>query len=127
MEPNRLKHFRIAAGLSVAELAAKANLTIGNLYRLEAFRGGPAKDSTMAKLSKALDVPEADLFPVLEARVRRAIVALPSTSWEVAVRCPKCQGRFSVAVAEGVPDPTDPGVGCPHCGFTQVVSLRRGS
>ena len=126
MGPNRLKHFRVNAGLSVAELAAEAVLSADVIYRIEAGRGkGPAL-STMTKLATALGVDEDKLFPMPTVKPKKTRWAPSDMTWDVILACPKCRERFRVLVSEGTPEPGE-GVVCPYCGFTQVIALRRGS
>ncbi|HDT13902.1 MAG TPA: XRE family transcriptional regulator [Candidatus Aminicenantes bacterium] len=129
MEENRLKHFRIVAGLSVAELAAKAKITPANIYRIEGLRGKRVRLSTMTKLAKALGVSEARLFPTAEIKAApgKSAPARALTRWEIIIRCPKCLHRFRLEVTEGEADPIEGMVICPVCAFSQTISLRRAS
>lgn len=125
MEENRLKHFRILAGLGVVHLGNISGVSYHTIYRIEAGYG--AQQRTMAKLSKALDVEESALFPMphVRVRVKKPTWAPSSMAWNVIIICPKCQSRFRILVSEGVSDPMDPGVCCPVCGFPQIVNIRR--
>jgi len=128
MEHNRLRHFRVSAGMTVADLAKAAGLSIDVIYRFERDQGikvFKVRETTIAKLAKALDVDESELFPLPEVRAKRPAWAPASTTWHIIVTCPKCRGQFRYIVSEGVPHPIDRGVACPGCGFTQIISLRR--
>lgn len=58
----RIKALRIAAGLSVEQLAAKAGVTHTTIYNLEA--GGNATVAIASKVAKALGVTIDDILEV---------------------------------------------------------------
>ena len=128
MEHNRLRHFRVSAGMTVADLAKAAGVSIDVIYRIERDQGikvFKARQATITKLAKALDVDESDLFPLPEVRAKRPAWAPASTTWHIRLICPKCRDPFKYIVSEGAPHPVDCSVACPGCGFTQIISLRR--
>lgn len=76
----RLGPLRIAAGLSVEELAAKASVSVGLVSQLERGIGNPSFN-TMAKLAYALGVPIGTFFngparvdPVVRRNARKKLI-----------------------------------------------------
>lgn len=127
MERTRLKELRIGAGLAVSQLAKKAGVSAQTIYSLEAGKNKRIQLKTLGRLAKALEVRDEELFQRSEAPPpsRELIPAL--ATWSLVLTCPKCRSRFRITVLEGAPDPGDMGIGCPICGFTQTISLRRGA
>jgi putative transcriptional regulator len=63
----RLKELRTAAGMTQAELAAKAGLSLQGLWQIESGRRDPSW-STVVKLAKALNVSLASFDSLLDDR-----------------------------------------------------------
>lgn len=61
-QQGRLRSARLAAGMSVAELAHQANVAITTVYRIEAGAHELRSMRVARALADALDVPVADLF-----------------------------------------------------------------
>lgn len=126
MGGNRLRQLRCNTGLSIAEFAKKAGVSVGHIYRIEQGAAGKLRPTTITKIARALEVGEDEIFPL--SLIKRQMAAAPSgCSWNVTLTCPKCQTRFRLVVQEGHSEEGQGGISCPICGFVQSISLRRAS
>lgn len=62
----RVKNYRLKAGLSVGELAKRADVTSRTIWRIEAGSQHDPRMSTVRKLATALEVEPGDLLLMTE-------------------------------------------------------------